>query len=167
MSTSRRIVGIAWNGLTSKCRQSGSQCITGPCRADPVGRHVALKLLAVVSVLCVTPVTSSHAAADASRSFKAEVLFKLAHPCPTTGQATGACAGYVIDRVIPLECGGAEDPSNMQWQTIAEAKAKDRWERIGCRPGRKLVMPGTPAFSESYPMAVPDPITEVQPLTNE
>jgi len=37
--------------------------------------------------------------------------------------------GYVVDHVIPLECGGDEVPSNMQWQTIADAKAKDRTER--------------------------------------
>jgi hypothetical protein len=36
--------------------------------------------------------------------------------------------GYVIDHIIPLAKGGADLPSNMQWQTIAEAKAKDAWE---------------------------------------
>jgi hypothetical protein len=41
--------------------------------------------------------------------------------------------GYVIDHVKPLACGGADAPSNMQWQTVAAAKAKDRTERIGCR----------------------------------
>jgi hypothetical protein len=34
----------------------------------------------------------------------------------------------VIDHVRPLACGGADDPSNMQWQTIEEGKAKDKWE---------------------------------------
>jgi hypothetical protein len=36
--------------------------------------------------------------------------------------------GYVVDHVIALKRGGADDPSNMQWQTIAEGKAKDKWE---------------------------------------
>ena len=36
--------------------------------------------------------------------------------------------GYIIDHIIPLKEGGADAPSNMQWQTIEEAKAKDRWE---------------------------------------
>ena len=40
--------------------------------------------------------------------------------------------GYVVDHVVPLECGGADAPSNMQWQTVAEAKVKDRTER-NCR----------------------------------
>jgi hypothetical protein len=34
--------------------------------------------------------------------------------------------GYVIDHIVPLACGGADAPSNMQWQTKAEAKAKDK-----------------------------------------
>ncbi|MBF0539821.1 MAG: HNH endonuclease [Nitrospirae bacterium] len=40
--------------------------------------------------------------------------------------------GYVVDHIIPLACGGANMPSNMQWQTKAEGKAKDKWERKGC-----------------------------------
>ena len=41
--------------------------------------------------------------------------------------------GYVVDHIKPLACGGADVPSNMQWQTVAAAKAKDRVERAGCR----------------------------------
>jgi len=40
--------------------------------------------------------------------------------------------GYVVDHVIPLECGGLDAPSNMQWQTEAEARAKDATEAT-CR----------------------------------
>ena len=40
--------------------------------------------------------------------------------------------GYVVDHINPLECGGADVPSNMRWQTTAEAKAKDKTER-SCR----------------------------------
>lgn len=41
--------------------------------------------------------------------------------------------GYIVDHVNPLACGGADAPSNMQWQTKAEAAAKDKTERIGCK----------------------------------
>lgn len=54
--------------------------------------------------------------------------FKKSHPCPSTGKSSGSCPGYVIDHIKPLKRGGADDPSNMQWQTIEEAKAKDKVE---------------------------------------
>ena len=35
---------------------------------------------------------------------------------------------YVVDHIVPLKRGGADTPANMQWQTEAAAKAKDKWE---------------------------------------
>jgi len=61
------------------------------------------------------------------RSIPARRAFQRANPCPSTGNRTGACPGYVVDHVIALKR-GADDPSNMQWQTVADAKAKDRIE---------------------------------------
>ena len=54
--------------------------------------------------------------------------FQRRKACPSTGRTSGACAGYVVDHIIPLKRGGLDAPNNMQWQTIAEAKAKDRVE---------------------------------------
>jgi hypothetical protein len=68
-----------------------------------------------------------------TRSPAAKDAFKRQHPCPSNGRPAGPCPGYVIDHVKPLACGGADAPNNMQWQTIAEGKAKDRVERIGCK----------------------------------
>jgi hypothetical protein len=33
----------------------------------------------------------------------------------------------------PLACGGPDTVSNIQWQTTADGKAKDKWERKDCR----------------------------------
>lgn len=62
------------------------------------------------------------------RSKAARSAFERQSPCPSTGRTRGACPGYVVDHVIPLECGGADAPSNMQWQTVADGKAKDKTE---------------------------------------
>jgi hypothetical protein len=66
------------------------------------------------------------------RSERAKNDFKHQQPCPANGNSSGSCPGYVIDHVKPLECGGADTPSNMQWQTVADGKAKDKTERY-CR----------------------------------
>jgi hypothetical protein len=58
--------------------------------------------------------------------------FQLTHPCPSTGRTSGTCPGYVKDHVRALSCGGPDAVSNMQWQTKADAKAKDKWETKGC-----------------------------------
>jgi hypothetical protein len=58
--------------------------------------------------------------------------FQRQHSCPSTGRTTGACPGYVRDHIRALACGGPDAVSNMQWQTTADAKAKDRWERKSC-----------------------------------
>ncbi len=62
------------------------------------------------------------------RRYAAKAAFKRLHPCPVTQKATGPCPGYVIDHVVALKRGGADAPENMQWQTVEEARAKDRWE---------------------------------------
>jgi len=86
----------------------------------------------LLAVAIGTSPTACHLDRDARghihRSASAKRMFKAMHPCPANGATTGSCPGYVIDHVCPLACCGADAPSNMQWQTKAEARAKDAWE---------------------------------------
>jgi hypothetical protein len=98
----------------------------------------ALALLAVTLLATALPELATAATRAESverdqrgriaRSAKARILFKRDQPCPATGKHWGKCPGYVIDHVIALKRGGPDHPSNMQWQTTADAKEKDRWE---------------------------------------
>jgi len=49
-------------------------------------------------------------------------------PCLSPGKSDGPLRGYVVDHVVPLKRGGPDRPDNMQWQTTAEGKAKDKVE---------------------------------------
>ena len=71
------------------------------------------------------------------RSAAERHAFQREHPCPSTGQHRGSCPGYVIDHVQPLCAGGPDRRANMQWQTVSDARAKDRWERRVCRERRR------------------------------
>lgn len=101
---------------------------------SPNARQVKLMTLprwpAVICALLLALPAISDARIKRSQSVK--VAFKRNNYCPSTGAAKGPCKGYVIDHITPLACGGADVVENMQWQTIAEGKAKDRWERRGC-----------------------------------
>lgn len=53
--------------------------------------------------------------------------------CPSTMKIAPPCPGYVVDHVVPLCAGGADAPSNMQWQEYQESLLKDKVEREMCR----------------------------------
>src|SRR5215470_4838679 len=97
----------------------------------------------VLLMVCIALPVSALAKQPRSASAKHE--FQLMHPCPANGHRSGACPGYIKDHVVPLACGGPDAPSNMQWQTRADAKAKDKWERKPCaapvRPVRRDIGP--------------------------
>lgn len=58
--------------------------------------------------------------------------FRRVNPCPSTGAPHGPCPGYVVDHIQPLCACGPDQAENMQWQTIAEAREKDKAERRMC-----------------------------------
>ena len=75
-----------------------------------------------------TPATpgsrDSHGRLKRSETTKDQFLRQTGHP--------HGWPGHVVDHRVPLACGGVDAPSNMQWQTVEEAKAKDKVERLGC-----------------------------------
>jgi hypothetical protein len=87
-------------------------------------------LIPVLLAVCVVLPVSASAKQPRLASVKRD--FQLTHPCPSTGRTSGACPGFVKDHVNPLACGGPDAVSNIQWQTKADAKAKDKWETKGC-----------------------------------
>lgn len=90
-------------------------------------RQTILALVAAAVLLAaMSPAHADDRKAEIQRSAAAKRAFEK-----QTGYPHGR-AGYVVDHIIPLACGGPDKPINMQWQTISDAKAKDRWERKDC-----------------------------------
>lgn len=101
------------------------------CVAESAGPDAQSALLQPISEALPTA-EAQPPARDArgriKRSAVARAQFMRMHPCPATGRHRGPCPGYVIDHIVALKRGGADRPGNMQWQTVQEAKEKDRYE---------------------------------------
>jgi hypothetical protein len=70
-------------------------------RAGPI-------IVAVIAALLSSPLSArEYRSREVTREFQRE------HPCPSTGQTSGACPGYRKDHVIPLACGGPDAISNL------------------------------------------------------
>jgi hypothetical protein len=95
-------------------------------RSTPKARSTRNTTRSSRSTRCISCARDSQG--KSQRSAIAKRAFRQSHPCPSTGRTSGACSGYVIDHVKALKHGGADEPGNMQWQTTAAAKAKDRVE---------------------------------------
>ena len=90
-----------------------------------IENFVVVALSALIGVSAV--------AAKSERSAASVAEFKRQYPCPANGARRGACPGYVVDHVKPLCADGPDCPENMQWQTVADGKTKDRWESALCQ----------------------------------
>ena len=86
----------------------------------------------IAAMLCLLSLASTVFGAEL-RSRTVTAAFQRVNPCPSTGKIAGACPGFIKDHVTPLCAGGADSVSNIQWQTIEDAKTKDRSERAWCR----------------------------------
>jgi hypothetical protein len=88
-------------------------------------------------LLCVALLLPLAAVARVDRSAAEVLAFKRSNPCPSTGERRGSCPGHVVDHIMALCAGGPDRIGNMQWQTVADGKAKDRDERRLCRDLRR------------------------------
>jgi len=106
-----------------------------------INRHKYFKYTACTLVLCLIFSSSGLAAlqcdtcphdlhGNVAHSKKARAEFRKHHPCPVNGKKTGKCPGYIIDYIRPLKRGGADWPSNMQWQERAAVRDRKRAERL-------------------------------------
>lgn len=96
------------------------------------GASIAAAVMLALLAAAILVVAGSAEAAP-QRSKAAVAAFKRANPCPATDAAAGSCPGYVVRYVEPPCAEGEDAASNMQWQTLAEARDKDSWERQYCR----------------------------------
>ncbi len=80
--------------------------------------------ITLAALACCLALAPALATAGEPRSLEVKHELQRQHPCPSTGRTTGPCPGYIKDHVVPLACGGPDDPANLQWLTTAEAKAK-------------------------------------------
>ena len=104
-----------------------------------VFRRVAIWFVIAAACLLVLAsiLLSRSANAETHRDPHQRALFMKSHPCPANGNTHGRCPGYIVDHIKPLCASGPDRPSNMRWQTVAEAKKKDRLEAQECRALRR------------------------------
>ena len=121
------------HAISSKSMRGIYRSTAGNARARRVSRlKIALLILLLLSVQVqsTTIARDSHGRIRRSPAVRREFLRE--HPCPSTGLTRGRCPHWVVDHRVPLECGGPDSPSNMQWQTVTDARIKGRTERL-CR----------------------------------
>lgn len=88
--------------------------------------------VSLIGISFFIPIASDAHQSRIKRSSAARAEFMRLNPCPANGKKRGPCHGYIVDHIYALACGGADRPDNMQWQTIDEAREKDKWERKSC-----------------------------------
>lgn len=92
---------------------------------------------AAAAILALLAAGSALAANGPGRNATTRRHFVAAHPCPATGRPSGPCPGWIVDHIVPLRRGGADDPRNMQWQTVAAAMIWANVEDSGADLGEK------------------------------
>lgn len=102
----------------------------------------------LLAFLLATPLPCPHP----HRNRGAVAKFRRANPCPN-GPDKGSktrCRGYVVDHIVSLACCGSDIPCNMQYETVADAVAKDKWE-LNCAQAAKRERNSCPTKPKATP----------------
>ncbi len=81
-------------------------------------------------VFAVAPCAQAKKSSHGDSSQRA--AFRQANPCPSNGETSGHCPGFVIDYIRPRSCGGADSPENMHWRSVEMGKERDKAELKDC-----------------------------------
>ena len=102
-------------------------------RFHPFSAQRTMKL-AHTLIVCLALAGWSQAHAKKSHGEpSAKSLFRQANPCPSNGETSGECPGFVIDHIKPRACGGSAGPENLQWRSREMAKQHDKAELKACK----------------------------------
>ena len=93
-------------------------------RAAPI--LLSLVIAGAVTLPAAPISAKEHRSREVTREFQRE------HPLPLDRANKGRLSRLPERPIVLLACRGPDAVSNPQWQTIADAKAKDRWERKPC-----------------------------------
>lgn len=122
---------------------------------------VVLVLAVYVNVAHAGPLDETRYCGPPARNAKGEIIrradvraaFRRVHPCPSTGETSGACPGWQINHTVPLICHGCDSLVNLSWiPTVLKSGPGqmpiDRWEqKVYCADDRKIVpMPNPEKF---------------------
>jgi hypothetical protein len=83
---------------------------------------------AAIAVGALMGLVTDYTDAHTVRSKAARDAFMRSTVCPSTHKKSRRCPNYIVDHVCALAQGGRDAAINMQYQTIADSKAKDRIE---------------------------------------
>ncbi len=122
---------MAFLNFATEPLSSEARFCTG-CGTPRIASQAASLMLGalLLALLAATPALAARRCVTCPRDSHARIL-RSATERKAFERETGhphSWPGHVIDHVVPLACGGADAPGNMQWQTRADAAAKDRWE---------------------------------------
>ena len=67
--------------------------------------------------------------------------FRLQTPCPSTGQAEGACPGWQVGYIVELCAGGQDKRENMRWITPEDKRFIKQTNGKDCKKLRHAPLP--------------------------